>query len=137
MFYLEKARDSLFCFLVDNKLFSAVLGLCCCSDSSLVDVSRGYYLAAVADLSLWWLPLFQSTGSGHMDLSSCGCWTLEHRLNSCGVGGTQSVHNMWNLPRSGIEPLSSALEHKFFTTEPPGKPNNIYITKQNLLSSDI
>ena len=27
---------------------------------------------------------------------------------------------MWDLPRPGIEPMSSALVGKFFTTEPPG-----------------
>ena len=29
---------------------------------------------------------------------------------------------MWDLPRSGIEPVSSALAGGFFTTKPPGKP---------------
>ena len=29
--------------------------------------------------------------------------------------------SMWDLPRSGIEPVSPALEGGFFTTEPPGK----------------
>ena len=29
---------------------------------------------------------------------------------------------MWNLPRSGIEPVSPALAGGYFTTEPPGKP---------------
>ena len=28
---------------------------------------------------------------------------------------------MWDLPRSGIEPMSPALAGGFFTTEPPGK----------------
>ena len=27
----------------------------------------------------------------------------------------------WDLPRSGIEPMSPALAGGFFTTEPPGK----------------
>ena len=30
-----------------------------------------------------------------------------------------------NLPRSGIEPVSPALVGKFFTTEPPGKPQRL------------
>ena len=30
---------------------------------------------------------------------------------------------MWNLPGSGIKPMSSALSGGFFTTEPPGKPS--------------
>ena len=29
---------------------------------------------------------------------------------------------MWDLPKSGIEPVSPALAGRFFTTEPPGKP---------------
>ena len=29
---------------------------------------------------------------------------------------------MWDLPRSGIEPMSPALAGRFFTTQPPGKP---------------
>ena len=29
---------------------------------------------------------------------------------------------MWDLPGSGIEPVSPALAGRFFTTEPPGKP---------------
>ena len=30
---------------------------------------------------------------------------------------------MWDLPRSGTEPVSPALASRFFTTEPPGKPH--------------
>ena len=29
---------------------------------------------------------------------------------------------MWDLPESGIDPVSPALAGGFFTTEPPGKP---------------
>ena len=29
---------------------------------------------------------------------------------------------MWDLPRSGNDPVSSTLAGRFFTTEPPGKP---------------
>ena len=31
---------------------------------------------------------------------------------------------MWDLPRPGIEPVSSALAGRFLTTAPPGKPLN-------------
>ena len=34
------------------------------------------------------------------------------------------LHTTWDLPGSGIEPLSPALAGEFFTTEPPGKPLN-------------
>ena len=30
---------------------------------------------------------------------------------------------MWDLPGSGIEPVSRALAGGFFTTQPPGQPN--------------
>ena len=33
------------------------------------------------------------------------------------------LHDMWGLPRSGIEPMSPALEGEFFTTEPRGNPS--------------
>jgi len=29
---------------------------------------------------------------------------------------------MWDIPGSGIEPVSSTLAGQLFTTEPPGKP---------------
>ena len=53
-------------------------------------------------------------------LSSCGSQTLEHRLSSCGALGFQLPCRVWDLPRSGIEPLSPALAGGLFTTEPPG-----------------
>ena len=34
----------------------------------------------------------------------------------------QSFHSRWDLPRSGIEPVTLVLAGGFFTTEPPGKP---------------
>ena len=52
-------------------------------------------------------------------LSTCSSWALARRLNSC---GTWASLCMWDLPRSGIEPVSPALAGRFFTTEPPGKP---------------
>ena len=58
-------------------------------------------------------------------LSSCSSWALEHRLTSCGTW-VQLLCRMWQLPRSGIEPASLALASRFFTTEPPGKPQPIY-----------
>ena len=34
---------------------------------------------------------------------------------------------MWDLPASGIEPVSHALAGGFFTTEPPGKPIHLFL----------
>ena len=33
---------------------------------------------------------------------------------------------MWDLPRSGLEPVSPALAGRFSTTVPPGKPNILH-----------
>ena len=53
-------------------------------------------------------------------LNSCGSQVLEHRLNSCGAWA-QLLYGFWDLPGSGIEPVSPAESGSFFTTEPPGK----------------
>ena len=45
-------------------------------------------------------------------LSSCGSWALEHRLSSCGAWA-YLLHSMWDLPGSGIEPVSPALAGGF------------------------
>ena len=42
-------------------------------------------------------------------LSSCDAQALEHRLNSYGAQ-TLLVSGMWDLPASGIEPVSPALQ---------------------------
>ena len=43
------------------------------------------------------------------------------RLRSCG-SRAQLLHGMWDLPRPGLEPVSSALAGRLSTTAPPGKP---------------
>ena len=76
--------------------------------------------------------------------SSCGKWgplliavrrpltiaaslVAEHRLqtrrlSSCG-SQAQLLRGMWDLPRPGLEPVSSALAGRFSTAAPPGKPS--------------
>ena len=53
--------------------------------------------------------------------SCCGSWALDHKLNSCETWA-YLLSGMWDLPRSGIEPMSPVLAGGFFTTEPTGKP---------------
>ena len=43
------------------------------------------------------------------------------RLSSCG-SRAQLLRGTWDLPRPGLEPVSSALAGRFSTTAPPGKP---------------
>ena len=47
---------------------------------------------------------------------------VEHRLSSCGTWA-YSLHGMWDLPGSGIEPVSPSLAGRFFTIQPPGEPH--------------
>ena len=43
------------------------------------------------------------------------------RLSSCG-SRAQLLRGVWDLPRPGLEPVSSVLAGRFSTTAPPGKP---------------
>ena len=72
-----------------------MLGLGCCAGFSLVAV-RGFLIAVT--------PLI-----------------VEHRLSNCGAQG-YLPRGMWDLPGSGIEPMSPALQGRFLTTRPPVKP---------------
>ena len=47
------------------------------------------------------------------------------RLSNCG-SRAQPLRGMWDLPRPGLEPASSALAGGFSTTAPPGKPLHYY-----------
>jgi len=64
-------------------LFWAVLGLHCCMGFSLVAASRGYLLIAGWGVLIAVASLV--AGHGLQGFSSCGSWTLEHRLSSCGT----------------------------------------------------
>ena len=48
-----------------------------------------------------------------------------HRLSNCG-SWAQLLRGMWDLPRPGLEPVSSAPAGRLPTTAPPGKPWVIY-----------
>ena len=69
-------------------------------------------------------------------LSSCGARAFHHggfpccRAQALGQAGFSShapwallLPGMWDLPGSGIEPVSPALAGGFFTAESPGKPS--------------
>ena len=91
---LLKLSQSSLSFL---NMFFAVLVLHGCSGFSLIVASE-----ATLPSSVW---------ASHCDSVSCWrAWALE-----C-VGFCSCV--MWNLPGSGIKPVSPALAGRFFTTEP-------------------
>ena len=49
-------------------------------------------------------------------LSNGSSWALEYRFHSCGTWALL-LHGMWNLPRPGIETMSSALAGRFSTRD--------------------
>ena len=57
----------------------------------------------------------------HARLTVAASLVVQHRLNGCGPQASL-FPGMWDHPRSGVKPLSSALAGGFFTTEPPRKP---------------
>ena len=91
-----------------------------CGLSSGCD-ERQATLAVIGGLLVAVASLAAARTVGRMSFSSCGSWTLEHRLNICGAW-SWVLHSMWYLLGSGIESLSAALAGGFFATEPPGKP---------------
>ena len=103
-------------------LFLGVLGLCCCPGFSEV-ATRGGGLLLSCDARASHCGGFscgRTQALGHPGFSNCSSWALEHRLSSCGTGAL-FPHDMWDLFRSGIEPVPLALAGRFFTTEPPRK----------------
>ena len=82
---------------------------------SLAAASRGYslvarrgFLTAVASLC------FCARALGCAGFSRCGSQTLGRRLSSCRAQAQLLCSN----PGQGVEPMSSALAGRFFTTEP-------------------
>ena len=90
-------------------VFVAVQGL------SVVSASRGYSLLQCMGFSLRWLLLLWSIGSRLMGFSSCGTQA-------------QLLCSMWDLPGTGLEPVSPALAGRFLTTAPPGKPFPLFLS---------
>ena len=55
----------------------------------------------------------QTSVAAAYGLSGCISQALEHRLNSCVVLAFL-FHGMWDLPGSGLKPMSPALVHWWF-----------------------
>ena len=70
-----------------------------------------------------WGPLFIAVRG---PLTIAASLVVEHRLQTCRLSNcgsrAQLLRGMWDLPRSGLEPVSPALAGRFSTTAPPGKP---------------
>ena len=95
---------------------------------SLVLESRGCSLVAacrlltavaslVAEHRLWGT---QASVVSACRLRSCGLWTLEPRLGSCGTWA-YLLQSIWDLLGPGIKPVSPALSGIFLSVVPPRK----------------
>ena len=76
---------------------------------SLVAASRGNSLVVRGLFMVVACLVGRAWALGHMGFTSCDSWA-------------SLLHGMWDLPGSGIEPVSPALAGRFFATESPGKP---------------
>ena len=86
------------------------------------------------DLSLWPAGFSLVVACG-FSFSSCGSWAPGHMGSVvCSMQALSVVACRLScpaacgilVPRPRIEPMSPALEGRFFTTGPPGKSRNVY-----------
>ena len=116
-FFLIKIHG--FLFLPFIYLFLIALGLHCCKQafSSCGEwnlLSSCTQRSRCSGWSCW------SVGSRHTGFS-CSMQALEPRLSSCHAWPLL-LHNMWNLPRPGIEPMSPAWQVDSYPLYHQGSP---------------
>ena len=101
-----------FCFLINLfiYLFLAVLGLSFCVRAFSSCGERGPLFTVVRGPLTIAASLVAEHTLQTRRLSSCGSWA-------------KLLHGTWDLPRSGLKPVSPALAGRFSTTAPPGKPH--------------
>ena len=102
-------------------LFSAVLGLCCCSRAFSSCSVQASHCSDFSGCATQAQGVQASAVTAH-GLSSCG----SRAYLPCGV---------WDLLRSGIKLVSPALQGGFLTTGPPGKPSHRLLRKDTKVDS--
>ena len=68
-------------------------------------------------------------------LSSCGSRLLEHRFSSCSIQA-QLLHSMWDLPGSGIKPMSPALAVDSYLLHHQRSPGIILFLEWSLINKN-
>ena len=112
-------------------LILAGLGLHCCVQA-LSSFGEQRFLSICGMRASHWVALPpQGTGSGRvgsvvvaLGLCSRGSWAQECRLSSCDTRASL-LHSMWDLPGSGIKPMSPALAGGFLSIALPGKSHGL------------
>ena len=88
-----------------------------CAESSLLRVGLLW-------LQRWGLRSSCGARAPHRGVSSCGAGALRTRAS---VAAAHGLSCMWDLPRSGIEPVFPVLQGRFLTAGPPGKPHKVLL----------
>ena len=105
------------------QLITSIL-VVCGFRSNIVSPSDFIFFFFLATLSLHFCAkAFSSCGvwASHCGgFSRCRAQTLKLQRGSCGTRA-QLLCDLWNLPGSGIKPVSPALRGRFSTTGPSGK----------------
>ena len=97
-------------------LFLTVLGLLSCMQTFSSCNEQGLFFIVVCRLLIVMASLvaeYRLWVNGLQQLQLGGSIVVAHAL--------QLFHNMWNLPRPGVRPVSPALSGRFLSTVPPGK----------------
>ena len=108
---------------------------------SLVAASGGWSLVVVYRLLIVMAPLCRAWALGCTGFRSCA-----HRLSHCCSQALENrlrsfeawawlLHSIWNLRRTGIEPVSLALTGSFLSISHQGIPNTWDTFKVNLLKT--
>ena len=113
-FFFFNYISKLLIFILFIFLFLAVLGLRFCARAFSSCGKRGPLLIAVRGP----LTVAASPVAEHK--------LQTRRLSSCG-SRAQLLRGMWDLPRPGLEPVSTALAGRFSTAAPPGKPQIVLL----------
>ena len=92
-----------------------MVGLCCCMKAFSSCNKRGL-LCCGARASH-----FGDFSCGPQALGAWASGVAAHGLSSCGTWASLT-HGVWSVPGPGIEPMSLALQGRYLTTGPPGKP---------------
>ena len=117
-------QHSLFFIILFIYLFLAVLSLCCVTRFSPLVAIGGYSLVAVNELHIAVASLVAEHRFWHV-------WSQQLWLPGSRPQAQQLWHigllfySMWDLPRSGIKPMSPALADQFLTTGPPEKSYSV------------
>ena len=94
-------------------LFMAALGLCC---YTWTFSSCGYSSCRAWASHCSGFSCCRAWALEYVDFNSCSMWTLEQGLRSCGPQALLP-RSMWDLPGSGLEPVSPALAGRFLTLD--------------------